>query len=172
MKAIWNGKVLAESDDTIVVEGNHYFPEDSINKEFFAPSETHTVCGWKGTASYYDVVVGDETNKDAAWFYPDRRKMRQRKSKTMSRFWKGVANNGKLIMESDNLVSQLSIIISTSIMINYSLSTLEYEKSPHARRPQCANADGQSAAGKSAPFDEPHRSRTRSRSGFGNDSAR
>jgi len=70
MKAIWNNAILAESDETIVVEGNHYFPEDSINKEFFAPSETHTVCGWKGTASYYDVVVDGKTNRDAAWFYP------------------------------------------------------------------------------------------------------
>ena len=71
MKAIWNNQILAESDDTIVVEGNHYFPEDSINKEFFKPSETHTVCGWKGTASYYNVVAAGKTNKDAAWFYPN-----------------------------------------------------------------------------------------------------
>ena len=71
MKAFWNGKVIAESNDTIIVEGNHYFPEDAIKKEFFVPSETHTVCGWKGTASYYDVVVDGETNKDAAWFYPE-----------------------------------------------------------------------------------------------------
>ena len=61
MKAIWNNQILAESDNTIVVEGNHYFPENSINKEFFKPSETHTVCGWKGTASYDDVIVKGET---------------------------------------------------------------------------------------------------------------
>lgn len=67
MKATWNGKTLADSDDTIVVEGNHYFPADSISTEFFQPSETHTVCGWKGTASYYDIVVDGETNGDAAW---------------------------------------------------------------------------------------------------------
>ena len=71
MKAMWNGAVLAESDRTVVVEGNHYFPPESIRKEFFHPSETHTTCGWKGVASYYDVVVGDETNRDAAWYYPE-----------------------------------------------------------------------------------------------------
>ena len=71
MKATWNGTVLAESDRTIVVEGNHYFPPEAVKGEFFRPSETHTVCGWKGTASYYDVVVGGEVNKDAAWFYPE-----------------------------------------------------------------------------------------------------
>jgi uncharacterized protein (DUF427 family) len=89
MKAIWNEKVLAESDDTIVVEGNHYFPEGSINKQYFAPSETHTVCGWKGTASYYDVVVGGETNKDAAWFYPEA-KDAAKEIENYVAFWKGV----------------------------------------------------------------------------------
>ena len=89
MKAIWNGTVLAESDKTIVVEGNHYFPNDSINKEFFQPSETHTVCGWKGTASYYDVAVGGETNKDAAWFYPSA-KMEAKEIENHVAFWKGV----------------------------------------------------------------------------------
>ncbi|HZN12370.1 MAG TPA: DUF427 domain-containing protein [Blastocatellia bacterium] len=71
MKATWNGTVLAESDRTIIVEGNHYFPPEAVKEEFFRPSETHTVCGWKGTASYYDVVVGGDVNKDAAWFYPE-----------------------------------------------------------------------------------------------------
>ena len=89
MKAIWNNQILAESDDTIVVEGNHYFPEDSINEEFFKPSETHTICGWKGTASYYDVVVGGETNKDAAWFYPDA-KEEAKEIENRVAFWKGV----------------------------------------------------------------------------------
>ena len=89
MKAIWNGAVLAESDETIVVEGNHYFPEDSINKEFFKTSETHTVCGWKGTASYYDVAVGGETNKDAAWFYPSA-KAEAKEIENYVAFWKGV----------------------------------------------------------------------------------
>ena len=69
-RAIWKGAVLAESDRTIVVEGNHYFPPDAVRRDHFRESETHTVCGWKGTASYYDVVVGGEVNKDAAWYYP------------------------------------------------------------------------------------------------------
>ena len=89
MKAIWNGTVIAESDDTIVVEGNHYFPADSIKKEFFAPSETHTICGWKGTASYYDVVVNDKTNNDAAWFYPEA-KDEAKNIENYVAFWKGV----------------------------------------------------------------------------------
>jgi len=89
MKAIWNGAVLAESDHTIVIEGNHYFPEDSINKEYFQPSETHTVCGWKGTASYYDVVAGGATNKDAAWFYPEA-KPEAKEIENYVAFWKGV----------------------------------------------------------------------------------
>ena len=71
MKAIWNDSVLAESDQTIVVEGNHYFPSDSIRRDYFQSSETNTHCGWKGDASYYHVVVDGEVNKDAAWFYPD-----------------------------------------------------------------------------------------------------
>ena len=66
MKAIWNGETIAESNETVVVEGNHYFPPSAIKQEFFQPSETHTVCGWKGTASYYNVVVNGQTNKDAA----------------------------------------------------------------------------------------------------------
>ncbi len=70
-KAIWNGEVLAESDDCVVVEGNQYFPKASVNMEVLRPSETHTFCGWKGKASYYDVVVGSQVNKDAAWYYPE-----------------------------------------------------------------------------------------------------
>jgi len=89
MKAIWNGTVLAESDKTVVVEGNHYFPADSINKEYFSESETHTVCGWKGTASYYDVAAGGETNKDAAWFYPEA-KDAAKEIENYVAFWKGV----------------------------------------------------------------------------------
>jgi uncharacterized protein (DUF427 family) len=69
-RAIWNDTVLAESDRCLVVEGNQYFPPDGIKREYFKPSETHTVCGWKGIASYYDVVVNDQVNKDAAWYYP------------------------------------------------------------------------------------------------------
>jgi uncharacterized protein (DUF427 family) len=71
MKASWNDTVLAESDDTVIVEGNHYFPPDSIKAEFFADSVSQTICPWKGTASYKDVVVDGERNPDAAWYYPE-----------------------------------------------------------------------------------------------------
>jgi uncharacterized protein (DUF427 family) len=70
MKAVWNGAVLAESDKTIVVEGNHYFPPDAVKREHFQPSNTHTICSWKGEASYLTLAVDGQTNKDAAWFYP------------------------------------------------------------------------------------------------------
>lgn len=89
MKAIWNGAVLAESDKTIVVEGNHYFPKSAINQQYFQPSETHTVCLWKGTASYYDVVVNGETNKDAAWYYPETKDAAKEIENRVA-FWKGV----------------------------------------------------------------------------------
>jgi uncharacterized protein (DUF427 family) len=89
MKAIWNGTVLAESDDTVVVEGNHYFPADAINKEFFQDSNTHTTCPWKGEASYYDVVVNGEVNKDAAWYYPQTKEAADN-IKNYVAFWKGV----------------------------------------------------------------------------------
>ena len=71
MKAIWHGTVLAESDDTLVVENNHYFPADSLRREHFRESRTHTTCSWKGEASYYDVLVDGAVNRDAAWFYPE-----------------------------------------------------------------------------------------------------
>jgi uncharacterized protein (DUF427 family) len=70
MRAIWNGKVVAESDKTIVVEDNHYFPKDSISEQYFTSSDTHTECAWKGTASYYTLSVDGKQNEDAAWFYP------------------------------------------------------------------------------------------------------
>jgi uncharacterized protein (DUF427 family) len=71
VRATWNGTVLAESDDTVVVEGNHYFPPASVNDEFFEPSDSHTTCPWKGEASYRTVVVaGGDRNEDAAWYYP------------------------------------------------------------------------------------------------------
>lgn len=89
MKAIWNNEILAESDDTVVVEGNHYFPADSINNKFFKPSDTHSVCPWKGTASYYDIVANNKTNKDAAWFYPDA-KDDAKNIENYVAFWKGV----------------------------------------------------------------------------------
>lgn len=69
MKAIWNDAVIAESSDTVVVEGNHYFPPEALHKEHLRPSQHTSVCGWKGTANYYDVVVGGEVNRNAAWYY-------------------------------------------------------------------------------------------------------
>lgn len=89
MKAIWNGAVLAESDDTVVVEGNHYFPAESLSREYFAPSGTHTTCPWKGKASYYTVQVGGQQNPDAAWFYPDPKEAAQQIRGRVA-FWKGV----------------------------------------------------------------------------------
>ena len=87
--AIWNGAVIAESDRCVVVEGNPYFPADTVKPEFLRDSITHTVCGWKGTASYYDVVVNGETNKDAAWYYPEP-KPGAANIKGYIAFWKGV----------------------------------------------------------------------------------
>lgn len=69
--AVWNGVMLADSEDTIVVEGNHYFPPEALDREYFVESSHHTVCSWKGLASYYSIVVGDAANKDAAWYYAD-----------------------------------------------------------------------------------------------------
>lgn len=89
MKATWKGEVLAESDETVVVEGNHYFPADSIRRGHFRESATHTVCPWKGTASYYDVVVGEDVNKDAAWYYPEP-KDAAKEIKDRVAFWRGV----------------------------------------------------------------------------------
>jgi uncharacterized protein (DUF427 family) len=89
MRAVWKGTVLAESQDTVVVEGNHYFPADSLSREHFRESDTHTTCGWKGVASYYDVVVGDEVNRDAAWYYP-RTSDAARNIEGRVAFWKGV----------------------------------------------------------------------------------
>ena len=89
--AKWNGAVLAEADASKVriVEGNVYFPPDAVNKTFLKDSQTHTVCPWKGTASYYDVVVEGKTNKDAAWYYPET-KDAARHVKGYVAFWKGV----------------------------------------------------------------------------------
>ena len=71
MQATWNGEVLATSDDTVVVEGNHYFPAESLQREFFSGTDTNSFCPWKGTASYYSVTVDGRTNADAAWYYAD-----------------------------------------------------------------------------------------------------
>jgi uncharacterized protein (DUF427 family) len=89
MKAIWKDAVLAESDDTVVVEGNHYFPAVSINRAYFQPSDTHTTCPWKGEASYYDVVVDGQVNSDAAWYYPEPKEAAAN-IKDHVAFWKGV----------------------------------------------------------------------------------
>jgi len=89
MKAIWNGAVVAESDRTVVVEGNHYFPSASMNRQYFRASETHTTCHWKGEASYYDVVVDGMVNHDAAWYYSDPSDA-AKQIKDHVAFWKGV----------------------------------------------------------------------------------
>lgn len=89
MKAIWNNEIIAESDDTVVVEGNHYFPPNTIKKEFFKESETHTVCPWKGTASYYTVEVNGKENKDAAWYYPETSEL-AKNIRGYVAFWNGV----------------------------------------------------------------------------------
>ena len=88
-KAVWNGEVLAESDRCEVVEGNQYFPPDAVKKALLQPSETHTTCGWKGIASYYDVVAGGKVNKDAAWYYPDPKPAAKNIAGYVA-FWKGV----------------------------------------------------------------------------------
>jgi uncharacterized protein (DUF427 family) len=90
MKAIWNDQIIAESDDTVVVEGNHYFPEDSIKKEFFQASATTSTCPWKGEASYYSINVKGDHNKDAAWYYPAP-KDAATEIKDHVAFWKGVS---------------------------------------------------------------------------------
>lgn len=89
MKAIWNNEVLAESNNTIVVEDNHYFPPDSINSKFFQLSDKHSTCPWKGKASYFHIQVGDEKNTDAAWFYPHP-KDEAAEIKNHIAFWNGV----------------------------------------------------------------------------------
>jgi uncharacterized protein (DUF427 family) len=88
-RASWNGQVIAESDRCEIVEGNHYFPLDAVRREVLADSATHTTCGWKGVASYYDVMVNGETNKDAAWYYPDPKPAAQNIAGYVA-FWKGV----------------------------------------------------------------------------------
>ena len=89
MKATWRGEVLAESDETVVVEGNHYFPPGSVCWEHFRQSEKHTTCPWKGEASYYDLVVGDEVNRDAAWVYLEAKDAAKNIEGRIA-FWRGV----------------------------------------------------------------------------------
>jgi uncharacterized protein (DUF427 family) len=88
-KAIWKEVLLAESDDTEVVEGNHYFPPDSLNRQFLRESAATSVCGWKGTANYYDVVIEEQVNEQAAWYYPDPMTA-VANIKGYVAFWKGV----------------------------------------------------------------------------------
>ena len=88
-KAIWNNTIIAESPATEIVEGNHYFPPDSLHKQYFRDSGTQSVCPWKGTASYYSLVVGDKENRDAAWYYPAPKSAAAQIAGRVA-FWKGV----------------------------------------------------------------------------------
>ena len=89
MKAVWNDVTIAESDDTVVVEGNHYFPRESLREDVVRPSDTRTVCPWKGTASYYSLEVEGQTNADAAWYYPEPKDAAKQVTDRVA-FWKGV----------------------------------------------------------------------------------
>ena len=89
MKAIWNGITVAESEDTVVVEGNHYFPKQSLKQEYIKESSTHTSCAWKGTASYYTLVVNGKENPDSVWYYPHPSE-KALKIQDRVAFWKGV----------------------------------------------------------------------------------
>lgn len=89
MKAIWKSATIAESDDIVVVEGNHYFPTSAVNMEYMVPSETKTTCSWKGIASYYTIDVGGELNADAAWYYPEPKEAAKNILEHIA-FWHGV----------------------------------------------------------------------------------
>ena len=89
MKAIWNNEVIADSEATVVVEGNHYFPASSLKMEYLKKSEKTSVCSWKGTANYYDIEVNNQTNKDAAWFYAAPKSAASNIAGYIA-FWKGV----------------------------------------------------------------------------------
>jgi uncharacterized protein (DUF427 family) len=90
MKAIWNGTIIAESDDTVVVEGNHYFPEAALRREYVVHSNHHTMCSWKGQASYYSLLVNGNLNPDAVWYYPDPKEAAEQIRGRVA-FWKGVS---------------------------------------------------------------------------------
>lgn len=89
VKATWNGTVIAQSDDTVVVEGNHYFPPDSVNKQYLRESDMHTSCPWKGVANYYDIEVDGQVNKGAAWYYPDAKEKAKHFENYLA-FWRGI----------------------------------------------------------------------------------
>ncbi len=89
MKAIWNGKIIAESDETVIIENNHYFPAESLNKEFFIETEHRTTCPWKGLASYYSLSVDGKVNQNAAWYYPEPSTAAKSIEGKVA-FWKGV----------------------------------------------------------------------------------
>jgi uncharacterized protein (DUF427 family) len=89
MKAVWNGKVIADSEDTLVIEGNHYFPEASVDFQYLKPSTTETVCHWKGTANYYSLVVDGKENRDAVWYYAAPSEL-AKGIKGRLAFWRGV----------------------------------------------------------------------------------
>jgi uncharacterized protein (DUF427 family) len=91
--ATWNGTVIADSDETVIVEGNHYFPLDSVKADYLADNSSKTSCPWKGTASYYDIVVDGQTNTGAAWYYPEPKEA-AKQIKGHVAFWKGVAVTG------------------------------------------------------------------------------
>jgi uncharacterized protein (DUF427 family) len=93
MKAVWKGQIIAESNDTVVVEGNHYFPLSSVNASLLLPSSHTSVCPWKGTANYYSLKVGEERNIDAAWYYSEPKEA-ARQIKGRIAFWKGVSVSG------------------------------------------------------------------------------
>jgi len=89
MRATWNNATIAESDDTVEVEGNHYFPLTAVARQYLQESETHTICPWKGTASYFDLVVEGQTNRDAAWYYPEPKPAAKSVTDRVA-FWRGV----------------------------------------------------------------------------------
>lgn len=89
MKAIWKEEIIAESDETIIIEGNHYFPPESVKTEYLVESTTQTTCPWKGISSYFDIIIGETVNKDGAWFYPEP-KEKATEIKDYVAFWRGV----------------------------------------------------------------------------------
>jgi uncharacterized protein (DUF427 family) len=93
VKAIWKGVTVAESNDTVVVEGNHYFPPDAVNMDYMILSRTETVCPWKGVAEYFTIKVGEKLNEDAAWFYPETREAAKNIQGRVA-FWHGVEVTG------------------------------------------------------------------------------